>query len=180
MTAVLQTPRLTLTPASVADFEDLCALWSDETFARAVLPGRLAREDVWTRLLRDIGHWTAFGHGNWMVRLREDQTFVGTVGVFDFRRDLEPSLDARELGWGVAPAHQNQGLGREALTAALAWCDHVLRAARTVCIIDPENAPSHALAARVGFRPYAQVAYRARRIVLLERSSAVEEPRDAR
>lgn len=169
MTAILETPRLILTPAAVGDFDDLCALMAEEAFTRFVMPEPLGPEDVWLRLLRDIGHWQALGHGNWTARLRDTGTFVAVVGVLNFRRAIEPPLGAYELGWGVAPSHWNRGLGREAVQAALAWCDGHLEAARTVCIIDPANLPSRTLAARVGYRPYARASYKNRPLVLMER-----------
>lgn len=165
----LETARLRLAPMQASDFDHVCALWTDERFTRRVLPSPLTPEEVWLRLLRDIGHWQALGFGNWAVRLRDSGEFVGAVGVFDFRRMLEPALDSPELGWGVAPRFQNRGLAREALTAALDWCEGVLGAQRTVCIIHPENRPSHALAAKVGYRPYAETTYKDGPIVLLER-----------
>lgn len=67
----------------------------------------------------------------------------------------------------VVPA---EGPRLEALTAALAWCDGSLRAARTVCIIDPDNAASQALAARVGFRPFARAPCKGGPLILFERS----------
>jgi RimJ/RimL family protein N-acetyltransferase len=45
----------------------------------------------------------------------------------------------------------------------------VLRAKRTVCLIDPGNAPSLALAAKLGFRRFADARYKGRDSVLLER-----------
>jgi RimJ/RimL family protein N-acetyltransferase len=78
-------------------------------------------------------------------------------------------MDAPELGWGVAPRFQGQGLAREALDAALAWCDRVLKAPRTVCMIDPPNAPSLKLAERTGFRPYAEGTYQDNAVILLGR-----------
>lgn len=172
MTATLVTDRLTLTPVAVEDFDDLRRLWADETFARAIFPQPLTGEEVWTRLLRDIGHWAVLGHGNWSIRLRETGEYVGGVGVLDYRRLLDPPFDSPELGWGVAPRFQGQGLAFEAVSAALAWCDDSLNAPRTVCMISPGNAASLALAARAGFRPNAETTYRGEPIVLLERMAA--------
>lgn len=166
----IETRRLALRPVAAGDFEDLYALWSDERFARAVLPGVPGREDVWMRLLCNIGHWRANGFGNWSVRLRDTGAFVGTAGVFDFHRDIDPAFDAPEAGWGIAPAHQRQGLGLEAVTAALEWSDAVLGAPRTVCMIGEANAPSLALAARAGFRSWARARYKGEAHILLERN----------
>lgn len=166
---VLTTDRLTLTPVSVDDYDDLCALWGDPEFATAIFPAVLNSEDVWFRLLRDIGHWQALGYGNWAIRETATGDYVGSVGVLDYRRLMTPTFDAPELGWGVAPRFQGQGLAFEAVSAALNWCDHTLNAPRTVCMIDPANGPSHALARRVGYRPYVETLYKDNPVTLLER-----------
>lgn len=168
----LATDRLTLTPVQASDLDDLVALWGDPAFATAVFPAPLGPEDVWFRLLRDLGHWAALGYGNWSIRETATGAYVGSVGVLDYRRTMEPAFDAPELGWGVAPRFQGRGLAREAVSAALAWCDITLRAPRTVCMIAPDNAPSHALARRLGYAPYAETTYKAVPVVLLERADA--------
>ena len=169
---ILITDRLTLTPMQAADLPDLTALWADPDFATAIFPAPLSSEDVWFRLLRDIGHWEVLGYGNWAIRETATGDWVGSVGVLDFHRILEPAFDAPELGWGVAPRFQGKGLAFEALSAALAWCDETLNAARTVCMISPDNGPSHALAARAGYAPYAETTYKNAPVILLERSAA--------
>ena len=166
--AILTTERLVLKPASTGDFDDLLTLWSNEDFTRHIMGRALGREEVWFRLLRDIGHWAAMGHGNWTIRLRDGGAYLGSVGVFDYRRELEPPFDAPELGWGVAPAFQGKGYAAEALAAALGWTDRMLEG-RTVCMIAPENLASLKLAARVGYRPYATATYKDHMVQLFER-----------
>ena len=166
---VLITDRLTLTPTQASDFGDLVALWSDPAFATAIFPTALSSEDVWFRLLRDIGHWEALGHGNWAIRETATGDYVGSVGVLDYHRIMTPAFDAPELGWGVAPRFQGRGMAFEALSAALAWCDDALNAPRTVCMISPDNVPSHALATRAGYAPYVETIYKDSPVVLLER-----------
>ncbi|MCS6622804.1 GNAT family N-acetyltransferase [Roseibacterium beibuensis] len=172
MTSTLITERLTLTPVALADYGDLLAMWSEPEVIRHIFPEPLDREDVWFRLLRDIGHWEALGHGNWTLRLKDTGEHVGSVGVLDFHRVLEPAMDAPELGWGLRSAFHGKGLAYEALSAALAWCDDALNATRTVCMIDPTNAPSLALAARAGYREYARTTYKEAPVILLERTAA--------
>lgn len=166
---VLTTERMILTPAAVSDFEDLKATWSDADFTRAITGRPLSAEEVWFRLLRDLGHWQAMGHGNWSMRLRASGDYVGSVGVLNYLRDLDPPFDAPELGWGADRAFQGQGLAHEGLRAVLDWADRVLDAPRTVCMIDPENTPSLKLAARVGYAPYGEGDYKDKTVILLER-----------
>ncbi|GAA0643971.1 GNAT family N-acetyltransferase [Brevundimonas lenta] len=172
MTTTLITERLTLAPVELKDYDDLVALWGDPVFATAIFPAALSSEDVWFRLLRDIGHWEALGYGNWAIRETATGDYVGSVGVLDYRRIIEPAMDAPELGWGVAPRFQGKGIAYEAVSAALTWCDDALNASRTVCMISPDNAPSHALAKRVGYTPYVETIYKGSPVVLLERSTA--------
>ena len=168
----LITERLTLSPAQESDFADLKALWSDPDFIRPLFPNPMNGEEVWTRLLRDIGHWQARGYGNWSVRLTDEGDFVGSVGVLDYQREMQPRLDAPELGWAVATRFQGLGIAHEAVSAALAWCDETLNAPRTQCIISPDNAPSLKLAARLGYREIREVLWRDAPIKVLERPAA--------
>lgn len=165
----IETRRLTLKPLTASDFEDIYTLWSDKDSAPAFLAAVPGREDVWMRLLSNIGHWHTCGFGTWGARLRDTGAFIGTAGVFDFRRDIEPALDAPEAGWRIASSHRRQGLAQEAMSAVLEWSDAFLAAPRTVCMIKQTNAPSLALAARAGFSPYAQASYRDEQHLLLER-----------
>lgn len=164
----LTTERLVLTPAALGDFDDLTALWSNEDFTRHIMGRALGPEEVWFRLLRDIGHWTAFGFGNWSIRQKDGGAYVGSVGVLNYRRELTPAFDVPELGWGVAPAFQGMGYAAEAVAAALAWTE-TEGLARTVCMIAPENLASLKLAARVGFRAYGVTTYKDHRVQLFER-----------
>jgi RimJ/RimL family protein N-acetyltransferase len=172
MTTTLITDRLTLTPVAESDFGDLKRLWGDADFIRPLFPNPMTGEEVWTRLLRDIGHWEVRSYGNWSIRLRDDGDYVGSVGVLDYQREIEPRLDAPELGWGVATRFQGQGMAFEAVSAALAWCDEALNARRTVCIISPTNIASLKLAARLGYRPMHDTTFRGEPITVLERLSA--------
>lgn len=167
---ILTTERLTLTPVDLGDFDDLVDLWRDEAFTRHITGRPLSGEEVWMRLLRDLGHWSALGIGNWSMRLR-DGAYVGSVGILDYRRAVDPPLQAPEVGWGLSGAFQGQGLAAEGLHAALHWADTVLGAPRTVCMIAPGNLASLRLAGRAGFVTYADGAYHGEPTLLLERAA---------
>lgn len=166
---VLTTPRLTLIPVAVSDMDDLTGLWADVGFTRHIMGRGLSEEEVWFRLLRDIGHWQAKGYGNWSIRETATGAYVGSVGVLDYRREIAPPFDAPELGWGVSPAFQGLGMAHEALQAALAWTDACRLEPRTVCMISPENAPSIRLAERVGYAPYGRADYKGAAVDLYQR-----------
>ena len=169
MTTTLTTERLILTPAVIDDFTEIAALWKNQGFTRFIMGRALSDEEVWFRLLRDIGHWTAMGHGNWSIRLKDTGDYLGSVGVLNYRREMSPAFDAPELGWGLDPDYQGRGYAAEALIAALGWADRTLGAARTVCMISPDNLPSLKLADRVGYQPYAETTYNDHAVRLFER-----------
>jgi RimJ/RimL family protein N-acetyltransferase len=58
------------------------------------------------------------------------------------------------------------------MRAVLAWADGSLRAARTACIIDPDNLPSLRVAAHCGYRERVRTTYKGSPTVLLERMPA--------
>ncbi|CAL1692841.1 hypothetical protein MMB232_03024 [Brevundimonas subvibrioides] len=167
---ILTTDRLILTPVALSDFDDLALIWHDEAFTRETTGRALSQEEVWLRLLRDLGHWSALGCGNWSMRLKSDGAYVGSVGVLDYRRDVSPPLDAPELGWGVRGVFQGHGLAREGVEAVLAWADTTLDVPRTVCMIGPGNLASLRLAGRLGYVTYAEGTYHGEPTLLLERA----------
>lgn len=169
---VLATPRLTLRPHTIADFDDCAAMWADPDVTRHIGGRPFTAEEVWARVLRYAGLWTLLGHGYWVVRERASGRFVGEVGLAEFRRDIVPALDAPEAGWVLAPWAHGQGYATEAVDAMLAWSDTELRAPRTVCIIAPGNAASIRVAEKCGYRERGRATYKESETLVLERAAA--------
>ncbi|WP_374570165.1 GNAT family N-acetyltransferase [Phenylobacterium sp.] len=166
----LKTERLTLAAHTLDDFADSAAMWSDPQVTRFIGGRPFTEEEVWSRLLRYPGHWLLKGFGYWVARETATGRFVGEVGFADFHRAIDPPLgDAPEAGWVLAPWSHGKGFGSEAVSALMAWGDHAFGGARTVCIIAPDNAPSIALARKVGFREYARSVYHGDETILFER-----------
>ena len=169
-TDVLQTARLMLAPPTLEDFDDYAGLWADAVVVRYMGGAPFSRSAAWARFQRQAGGWALRGFGTWVVRERGSGRFVGEVGFCDFRRDIEPALGPEpEAGWMLAPWAHGRGFATEAAAAAHAWGDARFQEPRTVCMIDPNNAASLRLAARMGYVEYARAAYGERLVVLLER-----------
>jgi RimJ/RimL family protein N-acetyltransferase len=120
-------------------------------------------------VLRYIGHWEALGYGFWAVEEKASGEFVGELGFADFRREIEPALDAPEAGWVFVPRVHGRGYATEGLRAALAWGDENLPGERTVCLIHPENAASFRVAAKCGYGERRRAEYKGHATVVLER-----------
>ncbi|MCC2545446.1 GNAT family N-acetyltransferase [Hymenobacter sp. BT175] len=167
---VLETERLRLRGHHLSDLAPFTALWTKPDFYRFLGGQPLGEEDAWTKMLRHTALWVLLGYGYWAVEEKATGEFVGAVGFGDWQRAIEPSLKGiPEAGWIMAPHVQGRGYGTEAVQAALAWGDDRFHPRRTVCIIDPGNAPSLALAHRVGYREMALTEYKGKPIVVLAR-----------
>lgn len=169
----LDTGRLTLRAHTLADLDDVVAMWADPDVTRYIGGRPSPAEETWARLLRNVGLWPLLGFGYWVIRERATGRFVGEAGFADFRRDITPPLEgAPEVGWALATWAHGQGYATEAVRAVLAWGDAHLAAPRTVCMITPANAPSIRVAEKCGFREWARTAYKETAVHLYERPRA--------
>ena len=169
----ITTERLTLRAHRREDFEDVAANWAHPDVTRFIGGKPASREESWAKMLRLMGHWPAVGFGYWLARETATGRFVGEMGFGDFKRELDPPFDsAPEAGWVLAPDFHGKGYGTEAVSAFLAWGEANIGRVRNVCLIDPDNTPSLALARKVGFSPYAETDYKDAPVILLERFPA--------
>lgn len=154
---MLETERLTLDLHAAADLEPMFEMWNDPGTVTFVGGKVSSRQDTWMRLLRYRGLWDILGYGYWAVHEKDSGRFVGELGFADFHRPTTPSFEGiPEAGWVLAVWARRRGYGFEALAAATAWLD-AQGFARSVCIIDPANAPSLRLATRLGYGKASQV-----------------------
>lgn len=157
----IETARLVLRGHQREDFDDCYGMWTDPGVTRFIGGKPSSREEVWSRLLRYVGHWRLQGYGYWVAREKGTDRFVGEIGFADFKRDLTPAFgDTPEMGWALSPGVHGQGYATEAVSGALAWADEHFAGGRTVCMIDPANAPSLRVAEKVGFSEFARTVYR--------------------
>jgi RimJ/RimL family protein N-acetyltransferase len=167
---VLTTPRLTLTPHTLADFPDSAAMWADPAVTRFIGGRPNTPEEAWARVLRHAGLWALLGYGYWAVRETATGHFVGELGFMDVKRDLDPPFgDAPEAGWALCPWAHGKGYATEALVAAHGWLDAARGNPRTVCMIQDGNSASVRVAAKLGYAEYARTAYKCEPTVLYER-----------
>lgn len=167
--ANLRTGRLILRPHTPADFDSSYKLWSDPETTTFIGGRPFTREECWSRLLRYMGLWPALGYGYWAIFEIDTGRFVGEVGLADFRRDMDPHLDAPEAGWAIVSEARGQGYASEALRAALGWADAALEELRTLCIISSDNIISARVAARAGYRQSRRTQYQGKPVDVFER-----------
>jgi len=169
-TPVLETERTLLRAHRLEDFEAYAAMWAEPSVYRFIGGKARTSEESWQRFLRHAGLWSLIGYGFWAVEDRETGRFIGEAGFHDLKRDIEPSIEGvPEAGWGLVGAMHGKGLATEVVSRVMAWGDATFGAARTVCIIDPDNAGSLKVAAKCGYREVLRTAYHGQPTILLER-----------
>ena len=167
---IIETPRLRLRPHAVEDFDAVLAMLRDREVMRHITPVSPTEEDVWNRLLRYIGHWSAFGFGIFAVVERETGRTIGGAGFADFRRGLGDAFSASPEGaWVFAKEAHGRGIASEATQAMHAWFDAQPFGGRSVCIINPDNAPSRTLAGKLGYVETGPTQYHDETILTFER-----------
>ena len=93
----------------------------------------------------------------WSLRAMALKPGLGFVGHFNFHtkpgadylKELAPG--AVELGYFVMPAWRRQGFAEEAALAMMDWATRVHGISQFVVSISPDNAPSVAMAQKLGF-----------------------------
>jgi RimJ/RimL family protein N-acetyltransferase len=164
---VLHTERLCLRGYRFDDFAACAAMWTDPQVTRYTTGRPLSEEEIWTRFLRAIGHWSLLGFGYWAVEEKATGSFVGELGFADLKRDPQPSLQGLpEMGWIFSSAVHGKGYASEAVRAALAWGKPRFAPKQAVCLISPENYPSIRLAANNGFREFQRTTYKGDPVIL--------------
>jgi RimJ/RimL family protein N-acetyltransferase len=149
----LTTERLDLRLPVEADLAAMAWIVAHAETARFLGPAFNAA-DHFMRFTRNAGSWLLYGYGSFIVRLRGSEEVIGNCGVFHSWRGLgEDFDDSPEAGWILRHDQVGHGIGREAMTAALAWFDRVHGPQRMVCMIAAGNEPSMALAGKLGFTP---------------------------
>ena len=149
---VLKTDRLVLRGFRRDDFDSFADIWGDARVTRHISGAVSSRADSWTRFLRLAGCWPILGYGYWAVEDAATGALAGMAGFADFKREIGADITGLpEAGWVFAPAFHGRGYATEAMRAALNWADATLDAARSCCLIHPDNAASINVAEKLGY-----------------------------
>jgi RimJ/RimL family protein N-acetyltransferase len=166
---ILETSRTILRPHRLADFDAYAAMWADPVVTRFISGRPRTREESWFRFLRHPGSWWLLGYGFWAIEEKATGRFIGEAGFHDLKRDMVPSIEGiPEAGWALISTAHGQGLATEIVGRVVAWGDEEFRA-KTVCIIDPENAGSLNVANKCGYKEILRTSYHDAATILLER-----------
>ena len=117
----VEADRLSLTPLRAGDLDAIIAVYGDPQSARMThaIPHPLTREEAEKLLTKMM----ATDKTHWAIRL-EDEQLVGVISLKKTTCGKPAGLDCfgPNLSVFLAPAHQGQGYGVEAIDALLRWC----------------------------------------------------------
>jgi RimJ/RimL family protein N-acetyltransferase len=154
MTVDRVTDRLVLRRWRVGDAARFAAINADPEVMRHIGRGHVLGRGLSDELIaRFEAEWRERGYGPWAVALLDDPDallgFCGlTVPMF-----LPELLPAVEVGWRFARDAWGHGYATEAARAALAFAFEELGMREVVAIVDPSNARSLRVAAKLGMTP---------------------------
>lgn len=142
----LETFRLVLDELRDGDLDAIAEMLLDREHFR-YFPHPFTREDAARWIARWQERYRADGLGLWAVRLRETGELVGDAGAL--RRPLD-GVPEVELGWHLLRRHAGRGYATEAAAAVARWAFATLGVPRVIALVRAENAPSRAVAERLG------------------------------
>ncbi|MNZ38838.1 hypothetical protein D3C78_563200 [compost metagenome] len=151
MTApTLHTRRLLLRPWRDEDLPAFAALNADPEVMRH-FPECMSRGDSDALAGRIRAHFTEHGFGQWIVSRREDDAFLGVLGLqrVGFEAPFTPAV---EIGWRLLPAWWRQGYALEAAREVLCFAFERLALDQVVAFTVPANLPSQGLMRRLGMQ----------------------------
>lgn len=140
----LETPRLLLRPPSQEDFPAFAEMMADGEHVRFI-GGVQTRGNAWRMWATVAGSWALKGFGMFSVIEKDTGAWVGRIGPW-----MPDGWPGTEVGWGLSRAATGKGYGVEAATACMDFAVESLGWTEIIHIIAPDNAPSQALAARLG------------------------------
>lgn len=166
---MIETERLRLRQPVASDFEPFAAMFTDPGVT-AHIGGALGRSQAWAKFLRDVGHWTLEGFGQFVIVEKGSGAFVGKVGFARFERDLgDRATTDVECSWTLGSAFHGRGYAGEAARAAHDWHDAQMPGP-AACLIAEANVASQRLAASLGYREIDRLDRPEADTILLERA----------
>lgn len=145
-------------------------MWSDPAVTRFIGGKPRSHEESWIRILRYAGMWQLIGYGLWVVEEKATGTLIGEAGFHDLRREIAPSFDGTpEAGWAFVPGVHGRGIASEVVRCFHEWAQGRPGFEKTMCMIDPQNGASIAVARKAGYREKAVTSYHGSPTVLFER-----------
>ncbi|WP_395647168.1 GNAT family N-acetyltransferase [Terricaulis sp.] len=144
----LETARLILRPPTQADFDGFAGMAAEAETMRFI-GGLAPRDGAWRAMASLTGSWVLLGYSMFSVIEKASGRWIGRLGPWRPGGE-QGSWPGPEVGWALNAAAQGKGYAREGATAAIDWAFDALGWDHVIHCIDKRNAPSIALAEKLG------------------------------
>jgi RimJ/RimL family protein N-acetyltransferase len=144
----LTTARLILRPPIQDDIEGFAGMAAEEETMRFI-GGLQPRDGAWRAMASLTGSWALLGYSMFSVIEKDTGRWIGRLGPWRPGGE-QGGWPGPEVGWGLIAAAQGKGYAAEGATAAIDWAFDELGWDHVIHCIDKRNAPSIALAERLG------------------------------
>lgn len=130
------------------DLDEALAIYGDPQTMHFIPCGALGQEQTVRLVQRMMDRDEQQGYGIWPVVHKADHRVIGECGITQIPGH-EPDI---EIAWIFHKAYLGQGYATEAARAVMQYAFEELQIARLYALIDRSNAPSIAVANRLGMR----------------------------
>jgi len=142
----LETPRLLLRLPQHEDLDAVAAFLADEVATRYI-GGSMPRALAWRSLATMRGSWELQGFAMFSVIEKDSGRWVGRVGPWK-----PEGWPGTEVGWSIVRERWGRGYAPEAAAVCIDWAFATLGWEQVIHTIDPDNAGSRTVAAKLGSR----------------------------
>ena len=143
---ILETERLILRCPQECDLDGFAEMMADEEATR-FLGGVKPRTEAWRGMATLAGSFVFRGYALFSVIDKATGEWLGRIGPW-----FPEAWPGTEVGWGLKRPAWGKGYALEAAEACIDFAFETLGWDEVIHTIDPDNAPSIALAKRVGSR----------------------------
>ncbi|MHB8512724.1 MAG: GNAT family N-acetyltransferase [Actinomycetota bacterium] len=149
----ISTDRLLLRPWKDEDRDPYVALATEEEFSWYPMRRALSRDEAAERFTVIRQSWITRGIDVFAAELKQSGELIGYIGLSSASW-LPVVMPATEVGWRLGKKFWGQGYATEGAKACLKLGFEEMLLDRMLCIYEPENVRSSAVAARLGLREY--------------------------
>ena len=140
---IIETERLILNYPLANDFKILELFLKSE---RSKFVGGPYRSFTsWNDYMANIGHWSLYGYGLWSLRTKDNNEYIGRVGIIKPAMFKEP-----DLAWQVFENYEGKGYAYEAAIAVKDYAINNFKLTSLASHIVEGNKKSLLLAEKIG------------------------------
>lgn len=145
---ILNTQRLTLTKVEESDAVRFFDIMSRDEVTVYYGMDSLTYQEEAVEIIRSFDAiWSANRGVRWAIRLKENNEFIGTIGL----NNLNKKAKKTEIGYELHPDYWHQSYAQEAIHVVLTYVFTELDLYRVGAVTFPENTASNRLLEKLGF-----------------------------